>query len=377
MSLVVEIDDFFDALLQSLARLPVGQLQICQLYLALKYLLVLVDHPLEGVVRELVQVKSLTEETHDVFAGHLRWDSCLVTKLFGLSWHCNARVHGHRRDIKVLVNKVSVPIVRPLYQSPEWLVLKEESLVLVEQIVQIDSVGVHEVAFDENLLVGDVHQAVSEKHARETEQTNTAHVHEPVPYKVVRHLKWKVDADGGDETHSVRHMIECHHLFQNVKLTEERQVGHVLCPHDIDELFEGRVKKYLELPLDLRLINCKAIQIRFCLWLRYRALNQPLLLPLERNFVALVISLEELAGHSTLHVLADAQVCWFAPHELRIFLFIETVQERILCVLYALELVDLPVLIPNGVPNVASINLLEVFIASIADYVHHWVIWVR
>ena len=146
---------------------------------------------------------------------------------------------------------MGVPVLGSLDEPSEGKVLEEECFVLVKQVIQIDPVSVHEVAFDKDFLVANVDKGVAQQDPGEAKQRHTFLVHKTVPQQVVGHLEREVKSSDWQETHSLRHVIEAHDLLQDVQLAVEGQVLVELCPHDVDELVKGWVEEDLKLLLDL------------------------------------------------------------------------------------------------------------------------------
>ena len=104
-------------------------------------------------------------------------------------------------------------IVSALDQRSERLGLEKERLVLIEQIVDVDSVRVCEVAFEEYLLVADMEQSVAEQDSWQREQVYTLDEHESVHKEVVAHLCRHIEQACRYEAVCIAEMVEAHHLL--------------------------------------------------------------------------------------------------------------------------------------------------------------------
>ena len=88
-----------------------------------------------------------------------------------------------------------VPVLHSLDQPFELKAGEEERLVLVEQVIDVNSVSVHQIALHVDLLVAEVDESVGQQHSWEAEKFDFLTEHEPVHKHVVADLEGEVEAD--------------------------------------------------------------------------------------------------------------------------------------------------------------------------------------
>jgi len=223
--------------------------------LDLENFFVLIKHACEWIMRKARHIESLIEKFDDFPTREWQVDRLGVLLFLGFCWQGKCWLLSDSRYVKVLVHEVRVLVLHSLDQPFELKAGEKEWLVLVKQVIDIDSVSVHQITLYKNLFVADVDETIGQEHSREAEKFNFLMEHEPIHEDVIADLKGEVEADCWHESQRVGNVVEAHHLLEDVQLAEKGKVIVAVAPHDIDEFVEGWIEEDLELSFDLFFVD--------------------------------------------------------------------------------------------------------------------------